>query len=91
MGKGEIDGIWGECEERIREALKIVEREGCKGVVKKRGWWDEECVERKGEVRRSLRAWRKGVGKVEEYRKRRKIYKDFCERKKREENDRWER
>lgn len=30
------------------------------------------------------------MGKGEEYRKRRKEYKELCERKKREENERWE-
>ena len=28
--------------------------------MKRRGWWDIECREKKSEVRRVLREWRKG-------------------------------
>lgn len=47
--------------------------------------WDEECEEKKREVRVELRRWRKDGEDKEGYRER-----EMCERKKREENDRWE-
>lgn len=53
-----------------------------------RGWWDEQCVEKKKEVRRELRRWRREGGEGEEYRKMRKEYKELCEGKKKEERER---
>lgn len=38
-----------------------------------------------------MRRWRKGTGKEERYKKRKLEYKELCGRKKKEENDRWER
>lgn len=52
-----------------------------------RGWWDEEC-EKKREVRVELRRWRRDGEDKEEYRERKREYREMCERKKREENDR---
>jgi len=57
---------------------------------KNKEWWDKECREKKQEVRRSLRGWKKGEENKQEYQKKRKEYKELCEEKKREENERWE-
>ncbi|KYN29366.1 hypothetical protein ALC57_01193, partial [Trachymyrmex cornetzi] len=80
-GKGEE--CMKETEGRIREILENIEKE--RGKEKKgRGWW--ESREKKEGVRRVLREWRKG-----EYRKEKREYKELCEVKKKEENERWER
>lgn len=41
-------------------------------------------------MRRELRAWRRGTGEEGEYKRAKKKYRELCERKKREENERWE-
>lgn len=41
------------------------------------------------EVRRCLRRWRKGKGGERTYKKEKKNYKELCERKKKEENEKW--
>ncbi|XP_039312991.1 uncharacterized protein LOC120359478 [Solenopsis invicta] len=76
---------------RIRETLERMEEEGRMVESRGRGWWDEECREKKRKVRRTLREWRKGWREGQEYRKERREYKEICEKKKREENRRWER
>ncbi|KYN14003.1 hypothetical protein ALC57_13794, partial [Trachymyrmex cornetzi] len=76
--------------EKNKEILGIIEKE--RGKERKvRGWWDMECREKKEGVRRVLRQWRKGNGEGMEYRKEKREYKELCEAKKREENERWER
>lgn len=80
-----------EMEGRIREALEEVKRERDGEGRRRRGWWDGECKEQKKEMRRKLREWRRGRCEREEYRKGRKEYKEMCEKKKKEENERWER
>jgi len=79
-------------EERLKRTLKEVEevRENGIKVGRKRGWWDEECREEKKKVRRALRKWRWSVGEEEKYRKGKRKYREMCNRKKREENLRWE-
>lgn len=77
-----------EMEERKRIALKEIETKRGKIVNRKRGWWDEACGRNKEEVRRELRNWRRGKGDKRKYRKKRKEYKELCERNKKEENDR---
>lgn len=44
----------------IRKALEKVEEERRGEKKTKRGWWDEDCAEKKKEVRRRLREWREG-------------------------------
>ncbi|KYN24369.1 hypothetical protein ALC57_04031, partial [Trachymyrmex cornetzi] len=79
-----------ELEERIREVLENRDNERGK-EWKERGWWDRECKEKKKGVRRVLREWRKGKGGGEVYRKEKNKYKELCEAKKKEDNERWER
>lgn len=61
MGEGEVDEEVKEMGTRIREVLEELEgtQRGESGK-RKSGWWDGECRERKREVRRELRKWRKG-------------------------------
>lgn len=60
--------------------------------VRKRGWWDGECETRKKKVRKELRRWGKEDVDGEEYRKAKRGNKELCDRrKKKEENERWER
>lgn len=51
------------------------------------GWWDEECRECKNEVRKTLREWKKGRVQKEEYRNKKKIYKELSENKKERERE----
>ncbi|XP_071648500.1 uncharacterized protein [Temnothorax longispinosus] len=74
---------------KIRGILKENEKGEVRGANKnRRGWWDEECKEKKKEARAELRKWRKGKGEVERYRERRRKYREVCERKKKEEKER---
>ncbi|KYN16348.1 hypothetical protein ALC57_11395 [Trachymyrmex cornetzi] len=92
MEGGEGDGVDGvhEGNGRKNKILGVIEKE--RGKERKvRGWWDRERREKKERVRRVLREWRKGNGKGMEYKKEKREYKELCEVKKREENERWER
>lgn len=74
--------------ERIKKEIERSEEVG--GRKRKRnmrGWWDEECREKKGEVRKELRCWRKGSGTKEKYREKKREYHEMIERKKREEQE----
>ena len=52
---------------RIGEELKEGEKED--GKRKKLGWWDEECEEKRKELRRTLGKWRRRGGGGEGYRR----------------------
>jgi len=91
QGERSVQCVVGDMTRRIREALKKTEREGEERRRRGRGWWDEECREKKRGVRRALRKWRKGDEQGTRYRKERKEYRELCERKRKEENKRWER
>ncbi|XP_046142334.1 golgin subfamily A member 6-like protein 1 [Osmia bicornis bicornis] len=73
--------------EELRKGLESGSKKGQKS--KKKGWWDEECKERKKEVRKILREWRRGSKEGESYRKAKKEYNKVCEEKKKEENERF--
>jgi len=79
-------------EELSRKIKVAVVRGGGDATVGREGreGWDEKCREKKKEVRRELRMWRKG-GKKETYKEKKREYKELCERKRREENERFER
>lgn len=74
-------------ESRIKEVLK--ETEKCLGgqVKGKRTWWDVERTKRG--VRKELRNWRKEGGEGDSYKDKKRAYKKLCEKKKKEDNDRW--
>lgn len=76
-------------ESRIIEAMERTEEEKEGRIREVKGWLDIECKERKKEVRRELRAWRKRWRDVQEYRNRKRENKELCKRKKREEMERW--
>ena len=52
-----VEEEWGELSGRIKEAVNKMGKGEKKG-----GWWDEECREEKGKVRRELRRWRREGG-----------------------------
>lgn len=86
-----IEDEWGIVESRLKEALRETER--CMGK-RDRGegkWWDEECRSSKREVRKVLRNWRREGGEGEKYKDKKRAYKKLCEKKKKEDNERWER
>lgn len=57
-----VNGEWEEMEGKMRKTLREVEEECGLEKDRKNGWWDEECKERKREVRRELRNWRRKRG-----------------------------
>ncbi|XP_077273093.1 uncharacterized protein LOC143903409 [Temnothorax americanus] len=88
-GNGEIQE---EIEVGISRIRKVIEENknerGRRDKKNGRRWWDKECKEKKREVRKELRKWRKGRGEVERYREERKEYREMCKRKKKEEKER---
>lgn len=68
----------------MKKAIEEVERNVGKIEEKKRGWWDGECNEKKKEVRREIRRWRKMGGKREECKVKKKNIESYAkERRKR--------
>jgi len=97
LGKVEYEGKEIEVEmermeEKIRGSLKEWERDR-KGAKeeRKKGWWDRDCAVMKKKVREELRKWKRWRRGGEEYKRVKRDYKELCESKKKEENDRWER
>lgn len=62
----------------MKKAIEEVERNVGKIEEKKRSWWDGECNEKKKEVRRDIRRWRKMGGKGEEYKVKRKNIESYA-------------
>ena len=58
-GRG-IQEEWKELRDRINGAIKEVGQGGERR--ERRGWWDKECKEEKGKLRRELRRWRREGG-----------------------------
>lgn len=79
---------WEKLETRIKLAVEGAEKEREGRREERRGWWDKECKERKREVRKLLREWKKGRGQEHEYKIRRREYRELFEKKK-EENEKW--
>lgn len=93
LGRKEIGDEWEEMESKVKEAIRV--KEGMsRGETERKGgmewWWHMECIEKKKEMRKELREWRRMGGNGGEYKKVKREYKTLCERKKKEENDRWE-
>lgn len=81
-----------EVRKKVRETMEEAEKSREGGNKGTRRCWDEECKERKREVRKELREWRRKGGKEGEiYRKKKREYNELCRRKKEEENKRWAR
>jgi len=74
--------------EKIRRTIEECNDEKRKEKRNKKGWWDEECRERKRQVRGELRKWKRDGGKGDRYRLLKKEYKGLCEEKKKEEKER---
>lgn len=69
--------------------LRDMEREVGRGEFGGRGWWDKECEAKKEEVRKELRGWRRAGAYGMRYKMAKRKYKELCDRKKVEENERW--
>lgn len=87
-GAGGVEEEWKELKRRIGEALERVE--GLRKEERVKGWWDEDCREKKKNVRRELRRWRKEGGIGNRFKEVKRAYTRLCEEKKREEGGRWE-
>lgn len=51
-------------EEKLKEAYKVSEEKTEREGVWKGGWWDKEREERKREVRKELKRWKKEGGRI---------------------------
>jgi len=88
IGKGTVEEEIEEATTRMRGAIKE-EKEDKEGRGRKvKGWWDEECREKKKEVRLELRRWRKEKEEGGKYSSSKREYKEVCERKRKEESER---
>ncbi|XP_076660673.1 uncharacterized protein LOC143364045, partial [Halictus rubicundus] len=85
---GEIGERLGELEKKIKKVIEEVRSTESKKEKKKRGWWDNECMEGKKELRRVLRRWKEGKEEGERYRSTKNKYKKLCEEKKEQERER---
>jgi len=59
LSGGEVHEEIGEMEGRIRKVIERIGTERMEDRKRIKGWWDEECREKKREVRRTLREKRK--------------------------------
>jgi len=50
-----MDEKWREIEKKVKKALKVVGEKQKDNKKRGREWWDEECREKKKEVRKELR------------------------------------
>ncbi|EFN71777.1 hypothetical protein EAG_12120 [Camponotus floridanus] len=50
-------------ESKVKEAIRVTEGVSGRGTGKIGGWWDMEYSEKKKEVRKELRGWRR-VGRM---------------------------
>lgn len=66
-----------------------MERERWGGVSLEVGDSGTRKVKRKKEVRKELRRWKRAGADGERYRMAKREYEKLCDRKKREENERW--
>ncbi|KMQ85710.1 hypothetical protein RF55_15573 [Lasius niger] len=71
--------------EKVRRVIEEGEKKEREGERRYKERWNEECEEKKKEVRQELRKWRKG----DRYREVKREYKEMCERKKKEEGEKW--
>ena len=78
--KGEGEGRWEEMEEVMKRAPKM-KRKGGRKEVGWVPWWDRECREKKREVNRAGRRYRRRKSGYEEFVKKRREYRDTCEKK----------
>ena len=76
---------WTEIKGKIQNAIqwREIRRDG----KKKEKWWDRICHERKIQLKEKLRRCKSGNLEVEEYRKERKAYRNWIEKKKSEWNE----
>ena len=56
----------------------------------KQKWWTEECWIKKKEVNKFLRLWKRNLVAFEEYRNKKKEFKQFCQAKKKEQEKKYE-
>lgn len=80
-----MDGWW---MERIRTLILRVKNRlrvtGKEGKVR-RGWWDRECEESRGNMQRYNKGWRKGQISEREYNQRQKLHEKLLREKKEKE------
>ena len=85
LTEGVKNGDWTETKKKIQKAIQS--REVSRDVKKKEKWWGKTCHERKIQLKEKLRKCKRGNLEVEEYRKERKAYRNWLEKKKSEWNE----
>ncbi|XP_066590796.1 golgin subfamily A member 6-like protein 25 [Prorops nasuta] len=92
MEEGEGEGVkerWEDLQEKMRGIVEGIKGKQKGGKENKRGWWDEECREKKKELRGEMRRWLRGESKKEDYRKKKKQYMERCEEKRGKWREEW--
>ena len=85
LAEGAKNGDWTEIKMKIQKAIQW--REVSRDVKKKEKWWDKTCHGRKIQLKEKLRKCKRGNLEMEEYRKERKAYRSWLEKKKSEWNE----
>ena len=78
--KSNVNEEMDELVKKIKELTETKEVE--RGKVYKEKWWDIDCRMKRRELQKSLKRVRKDLGTIDEYRKKRKEYKELCKQKK---------
>lgn len=87
-GKGMEEEI-GVMQMEIRRVIQEIADGNKNKKIETRGWWDGKCKEGKKEVRKALRAWRKGKEELGRYKEKMRKYKEFIDKKKEEQTERY--
>ena len=80
---------WKELKESVAKAMPRIEVRGKREEHYEEKWWDEECHKRKEELKRSLKDLKELRIGEEEWRKRRREYRNLIECKKRNKGKEW--
>ena len=80
---------WTEIKEKVLTTIPRLELRGKKEDCYEEKWWDGECHSKKVELNEVLKGLRRGEISEEEWRKRRREYKNFMENKKWNEGKEW--
>ena len=80
---------WKELKEKVADAISRIEVRGQREDCYEEKWWYEECHKRKIVLTKALKEMRSKEISEEEWRKRRKEYINFLEKKKRDKGKEW--
>ncbi|XP_076248106.1 uncharacterized protein LOC143187781 [Calliopsis andreniformis] len=81
--KEDIEGTWGEIAGKVKSSIKKIRRKIIRWKLGKKDWHSRVWGERKRELKKTMRAWKKGKINREEYIGKRKEFRAWCEEEKR--------